>query len=79
MLDKDSLSCYQGCALQKHCIILYLALKIAKVKMNGITWQKCYEETRVYSATMGRFLTYKARTVMQWYHSFQMESHQATM
>ena len=34
-LDEDSLTSYQVWAIQQHCIVLCLALKIAKEKMNG--------------------------------------------
>jgi hypothetical protein len=38
MLDEDSLTSYQVWALQQRCVVLCLALKRAKEKMNGITW-----------------------------------------
>jgi hypothetical protein len=52
MLDEDSLTFYQVWGLQQCCIILCLALKIAKEKMNGITWQQCCKEAigRVFSS-----------------------------
>ncbi len=49
MLDEDTQTSYQVWALQQHCIILCLTLKIAKEKMNVITWQKCCEEAKKYS------------------------------
>ncbi len=40
--------------------------------MNGLTWQKCCEEAIDYGSALGLKLTYKARTVMEWYCSFQV-------
>jgi hypothetical protein len=60
MLDEDSLTSYQVWALQQHCVVLCLALKIAKEKMNGITWQQCCKEAIEYSAAMGTCFTSKA-------------------
>jgi hypothetical protein len=50
ILDEDSLSSYQVWALQQRCIILCLALKIAKEKMNGITSQQLQRSNRVFSS-----------------------------
>jgi hypothetical protein len=70
MLDDDSLTSYQVWALQQHCIVLCMALRTAKEKMNGVTWQQCCKEAIEYLAAMGMCLTYKVQTVMQWYRSF---------
>ena len=71
-LDEDSLTSYQVWAIQQRCIVLCLALKIAKEKMNGLTWQKCCEEAIDYGSALGLKLTSKARTVMEWYRSFRV-------
>jgi hypothetical protein len=71
ILDEDSLTSYQVWALQQLCLVLCVALKIAKEKMNGVTWEKCCAEAIDYASAMGMTLTSQPQTVMEWYRLFR--------
>jgi hypothetical protein len=70
-LDEDSLSCYQVWAIQQRCAMLSLALKVAKEKMNGFSWEKCCELAIETAQAAGIRLTSRPRTVMEWYRHFR--------
>ena len=70
ILDEDSQTSYQVWALQQRCLVLCVALKIAKEKMNGVSWEKCCAEAIDYASAMGMTLTSRPQTVMEWYRFF---------
>ena len=70
-LDEDSLTTYQVWALQQRCLVLCLALKLAKEKMNGIRWEQCCAEAIDYASGMCMTLTSRPQTVMEWYRLFR--------
>jgi hypothetical protein len=69
--DEDSLTTNQVWALQQRCLVLCLALKLAKEKMNGIRWEQCCAEAIDYASAMVMTLTSRPQTVMEWYRLFR--------
>jgi hypothetical protein len=52
VLDEDSLTNYPVWSLQQKCLILCVALKIAKEKLNGLTWERWCAEAIDYASVM---------------------------
>jgi hypothetical protein len=71
ILDEDSLTSYQVWVLQQRCLVLCVALKIAKEKTNGVSWEKCCAEAIDYASAMGMMLTSRPQKVMEWYRFFR--------
>jgi hypothetical protein len=71
ILDEDSLTSYQVWTVQQQCLVLCVALKIAKEKKNGVSWEKCSAEAINYASAMGMMLASWPQTVMEWYRLFQ--------
>ena len=71
ILDEDSLTSYQVWALQQRYLVLCVALKIAKEKMNGVSWEKRYAEAIDDASAMEMTLTSWPQTVMEWHRLFR--------
>ena len=63
---------YQVWVIQHQCLILSLALNLAREKMNLVSWTACCEETFKNAVKMGLTITKHSVMVMNWYQNFRM-------